>query len=254
KATLEEISALKGLAAKRKTLALSGLDASTGRLQQELPKVRYAHLATHGFFDEHGLTQEHKRLRDQLKTWTLPLGDSTTALGGQGAQSRLVYTGLVLAGANAPAKAGPGGGVLSGEMLVDLPLEGLRLAVLSACETGLGELTGGEGVRNLQLAFHLAGCPDVVASLWQGNDRATAVLMAQFYHELWAKNRPPVEALREAQLFVYLRPDLVAELAGDDRGPPQVHEARRREILERGVQAPRAKGEQAGARRAPTKL
>src|SRR5262249_54074121 len=94
KATLEEISALKGLAAKRKTLALSGLDASTGRLQQELPKVRYAHLATHGFFDEHGLTQEHKRLRDQLKTWTLPLGDSTTALGGQGAQSPLVYTGL----------------------------------------------------------------------------------------------------------------------------------------------------------------
>jgi hypothetical protein len=53
---------------------------------------------------------------------------------------------------------------------------------------------------------------------------------------------------------VYLRPDLVAELAGDDRGPPRVHEARRREILERGVQAPRAKGEQAGERRTPTKL
>jgi CHAT domain-containing protein len=139
-------------------------------------------------------------------------------------------------------------------MLVDLPLEGLRLAVLSACETGLGELTGGEGVRNLQLAFHLAGCPDVVASLWQVNDKATAVLMAKFYHELWAKGRPPVEALREAQLFVYLLPDLVEELAGDDRGPPQVHEARRRAILERGVQAPRAKGEPAGARRAPMKL
>ena len=69
-----------------------------------------------------------------------------------------------------------------------------------------------------------------------------------------AKNRPPAEALRQAQLFVYLRPDLVAELAGDDRGPPQVHEARRREILEQGVEAPRTKGATAGARRAPTRL
>src|SRR5262249_4606066 len=204
---------------------------------------------------EHGLTQEKQRLQEQLKTWTLPLGDSTTALGGQGAQSPLAYTGLVLAGANAPERAGPGGGVLSGEMIVDLPLEGLRLAVLSACETGLGELTGGQGARDLELAFHPAGCPDVGASPWQVNDRATAVLMAKFYHELWAKGRPPTEALREAQLFVYLRPDLVAELAGDDRGPPQVHEARRREILERGVAAPRAKGAAAtGARRAPARL
>src|SRR5262249_40251020 len=51
KATAQEVGDLKGLAAGRKTLTLSGLDASTGRLQQELPKVRYAHLATHGFFD-----------------------------------------------------------------------------------------------------------------------------------------------------------------------------------------------------------
>src|SRR5262249_59394880 len=104
KAPWEELSAPKGVAAKRKTLALSGLDASTARLKQELPRFRYAHLATHGFFDEHGLTQEKQRLREQLKTWTMPLGDSTTALGGQGAQSPLVYTGLVLAGANTPAQ------------------------------------------------------------------------------------------------------------------------------------------------------
>src|SRR5262249_61134016 len=101
---------------------------------------------------------------------------------------------------------GWGGGVLSGEVRGGLPVGGLRLAGLRACEPGLGELTGGEAVQSLQLAFHVAGCPDVVASLWQVNDRATAVLMAKFYHELWVKERPPLEALPQAQLLVDLRP------------------------------------------------
>ncbi len=246
KATTQERDDLKLLAGKRSVLALSGLEASVARLKQELPRVRYAHLATHGFFKEDDFIQEHKRLAQQLKRYEF-VSERTTHLANQGAQSPLVFAGLVLAGANAPAKAGPDGGLLVAETIGNLPLEGLRLAVLSACETGLGEQTRGEAVQSLQLAFHLAGCPDVVASLWQVNDRATAVLMAKFYHELWVKNRPPVEALREAQLFVYLRPDLVAELAGDDRGPPRVHEARRREILERG-------GQPAGPRRSPAKL
>jgi CHAT domain-containing protein len=73
----------------------------------------------------------------------------------------------VLAGANDPAKAGPDGGILTGLNIVDLPLEKLRLCVLSACETGLGELTDAEGVLGLQRAFHAAGCPNVVGSLWQ---------------------------------------------------------------------------------------
>jgi tetratricopeptide (TPR) repeat protein/CHAT domain-containing protein len=253
KATTREVSELKTLARGRQPLALSGLEPSTDRLLKELPRCRYAHFATHGFFDEEALAKEKQRLREQFKTWRYdPL--RATEVVGQGAQSPLVYTGLVLAGANDPERAGPGGGVLSGEVISELPLEGLRLAVLSACETGLGELTGGEAVQSLQLAFHVAGCPDVVASLWQVNDKATAVLMAKFYHELWVKGRPPVEALREAQLLVYLRPDLVEELSGD-RGPPRVHEARLREVLERGAEAPAAKGMQAGkARRAATKL
>jgi tetratricopeptide (TPR) repeat protein/CHAT domain-containing protein len=253
KAAAREIDDIKRAAGGRKVLPLSGWEASTGRVKRELPKVDYAHFITHGFFAEDDFSQERKRWRDQWKTWKLPSGRNTTELVGLGARSPLIYTGLVLAGANMPEKAGAGGGILSGEMIVDLPLEGLRLAVLSACETGLGELTGGEGVRNLQLAFHLAGCPDVIASLWQVNDRATAVLMAKFYHELWVKNRPPVEALREAQLFVYLRPDLVEEFAGD-RGAPRIHETRRQEILERGITATARANEKGQRRRAPTKL
>src|SRR5439155_123797 len=94
-------------------------------------------------------------------------------------KSPLGFVGLVLAD----------GEVLTGLALVDLPLENLRLVTLSACETGLGEYTGGEGVQGLQRAFHLAGCPNVVASLWQVNDAATAALMAKFYHELWTNKR-----------------------------------------------------------------
>ena len=95
----------------------------------------------------------------------------------------------------------------------------MDLAVLSACETGLGESATGEGVFGLQRAFHLAGCKDVVASLWKVDDDATAALMALFYHELWVKDRPPLEALRQAQLALYRHPGearTLAKLRGPD--------------------------------------
>ena len=95
----------------------------------------------------------------------------------------------------------------------------MRLCVLSACETGLGDLTGGEGVQGLQLAFHLAGCPNVTASLWKVNDTATAALMAQFYHELWINKKPPIEALRKAQLTIYRHPERINDLAGEHGRP-----------------------------------
>jgi CHAT domain-containing protein len=85
--------------------------------------------------------------------------------------------------------------------------------VLSACETGLGEVAGGEGVYGLQRAFHLAGAHNVIASLWQVNDEATAALMGLFYHNLWHKHLTPLEALRQAQLYVYRHPQQIPELA-----------------------------------------
>jgi CHAT domain-containing protein len=90
--------------------------------------------------------------------------------------------------------------------------------VLSACETGLGQLTEGEGVQGLVRAFHLAGCPDVVASLWNVHDEATVALMTLFYHYLWKEHRPPLEALRRAQLAVYRNPGKLTEWAKWDRG------------------------------------
>lgn len=77
-----------------------------------------------------------------------------------------------------------------------------RLVVLSACETGLGESTHGEGAFSLQRAFHVAGAQTVVSSLWPVPDRATALLMARFYRNLWQDKMPRLAALREAQRWL----------------------------------------------------
>ncbi len=190
---------------------LTGNAASTAAVREQLTNVRYAHFATHGYFDVKSLGDERKRHKDYLEKWTLRDDNQRAGLGGRNPAG---YVGLVLAGANDPTKAGPDGGVLTGLSVVDLPLENLRLCVLSACETGLGDLTEGEGVLGLQRAFHAAGCPNVVGSLWKVDDEATAALMAQFYHELRINKRSPLEALREAQLTVYRHPERIPALAG----------------------------------------
>ena len=74
--------------------------------------------------------------------------------------------------------------------------------MLSACETGLGKTTRGEGVLGLQRSFQVAGARTVVASLWSVDDQATRTLMVRFYENLWHKTKPlgKLEALRQAQL------------------------------------------------------
>jgi CHAT domain-containing protein/tetratricopeptide (TPR) repeat protein len=184
-------------AAKRKGLnpaVLTGAAATTDAVLAELPKARVAHFATHGFFADPSF-----RSVFQLSERDYEMSRRGERIG-RAANSPLVMTGLVLAGANRPEA--PGRGIVTGEALVDLDLSGLELAVLSACETGLGDVAGGEGVFGLQRAFHLAGARDVAASLWKVDDAATAALMGEFYRNLWDKNLPPIEALRQAQLAV----------------------------------------------------
>src|SRR5262249_44970142 len=145
---------------------------------------------------------------------------------GAAARHPLTQTGLVLAGANLKGKAGASG-IVTAEALAGLNLNGLELAVLSACETGLGEAASGEGVFGLQRAFHLPGAASVVASLWQVADHAPAALMGLFYHKLWRENQAPLPALREAQLYLYRHPERVGVLARLRSGPDFANEVRR---------------------------
>ena len=117
----------------------------------------------------------------------------------------------MLAGANQPTDAD--NGILTGEAVAGLDLDGMDLVVLSACQTGLGEAAAGEGVFGLQRAFHIGGARNVVASLWKVNDEATAALMNLFYYHLWEKGESPLEALHHAQLELYRNPQGVPALA-----------------------------------------
>lgn len=77
------------------------------------------------------------------------------------------------------------------------------LVVLSACNTGLGKSVKGEGLIGLTRGFMYAGAASVMASLWKVDDEATAELMKHFYQVMLKDGRPPVAALREAQLFMW---------------------------------------------------
>lgn len=85
------------------------------------------------------------------------------------------------------------------EILGKLDLSGVNLVVLSACQTGLGERSGGDDVVGLTRAILYAGSPGVISTLWDINDDAAAVLMDEFYCRLRA-GVPAADALRDAQL------------------------------------------------------
>jgi len=222
KGTEEErllLQKLSGTSGAKISALVSGSAASVDRLRQELPRARFAHLATHGFFADQqfrSVLQLDEKLFERKEA---RLGDSQFILEriGEGARSPLVLSGLVCAGANLPETADRG--ILSADAIAGLLLDDLQLAVLSACDTGLGDVAGGEGVYGLQRAFHIAGCKNVVASLWKVDDAATAALMTRFYGYLWLDKQPPSEALRKAQLDLYRHPEMIPRWAQGERAP-----------------------------------
>ncbi|MFO0877715.1 MAG: CHAT domain-containing tetratricopeptide repeat protein [Gemmataceae bacterium] len=205
---LEQVIALAG---DRRIVRREGNTATVATLLADLPTVETAHLATHGFFAD-------ARFRSVLQLDPKLFERNGKLRAAAGARSPLVLSGLVCAGANLPDT--PNRGIVTAEALVGLDLRKMHLAVLSACETGLGETAGGEGVFGLTRAFHVAGCKNVVASLWKVDDQSTAALMALFYRQLWQSKEPigPTEALRRAQLALLRHPERIPEWAAS-RGP-----------------------------------
>jgi CHAT domain-containing protein/tetratricopeptide (TPR) repeat protein len=180
----------------------SGPDATKGRLVEALPGKRYIHLATHGYFAPPG-TRSALSPEDPASIIRPYEGMSPSSARGYFPG---LLTGLVFAGANSPprnhltATADPGVSVMTADEVAGLDLSACELAILSACQTGLGKVAGGEGVLGLQRAFHQAGARTVVASLWTVDDAATQELMTLFYENLWQKKLPSLEAMRQAQL------------------------------------------------------
>jgi CHAT domain-containing protein len=159
------------------------------------------HLATHGyFFPDTKNRDEVRGMRDDepvFKTSDQPM----------------IRSGLILAGGNHAWKTGRPlrpdveDGILTAYEISQMDLSGTELVVLSACETGLGDIDGNEGVYGLQRAFKIAGAKYLVMSLWQVPDQQTQELMAAFYENWLTKKMGIPDAFRAAQQSVRDRYD-----------------------------------------------
>jgi CHAT domain-containing protein/tetratricopeptide (TPR) repeat protein len=177
--------------------------ATEGAVRRLAPGYRYLHFAVHGFFAPPELRSALAPAAERPGGPAAPGGDPFGRQGVSGFHPGLL-SGLVLAGANEPAQEGQDDGILTALEVAELDLHAVDLAMLSACETGLGAEAGGEGLLGLQRAFQVAGARSVVASLWKVDDDATRKLMVKFYENLWRPKQPvgTLEALRQAQLWM----------------------------------------------------
>ena len=207
--TVAELEGLKGVAAFSGAVALQGKAADEAALRAlRGPKV--LHVATHGFF---------------LPDVPAPPEVPGTARSGEAfarplTESPLLRSGIALAGANLrDKKPGDDDGVLTALEASGLDLQGTELVVLSACETGVGDVRLGDGVVGLARALVLAGAQTQVMSLWQVDDDATRALMIAYYQRL-ARGEGKAEAMRQVRLAM-LRGGADAEaLSGDTPAAP----------------------------------
>lgn len=169
-------------------LQAEATEAAIKKIQN--PKV--LHIATHGFF-----------LKDVAENTEVVMGMQAQIA----KENPLLRSGLMMAGAAAIARDSlvdntVDDGILTAYEAANMNLTQTDLVVLSACETGLGEMKNSQGVYGLQRAFMVAGARSVVMSLWVVDDFATQELMSNFYRE-WLKD-PTAEnrqkAFRVAQL------------------------------------------------------
>ncbi|HEX2876213.1 MAG TPA: CHAT domain-containing tetratricopeptide repeat protein, partial [Polyangiaceae bacterium] len=198
--TAGEAAALAKLLPQAKVL--TGVAASESAMAQTHgPSV--LHVATHGFFlaDQHVASSGSRGLE-------LELLDPAPAAGLR-ATDPLLRSGLGLAGANLRG-AGTADGILTALEASNLDLWGTKLVVLSACETGVGQVANGQGVYGLRRALVQAGAETQLMTLWKVDDEGTRDLMVDFYQRLQAGVGRGA-ALRQAQL---------AMLASDQRAHP----------------------------------
>ena len=181
-AEVENISStLKDNGIKYQTFtAENGNEESFKALSGRTPQI--IHIATHGFYLP---PTEAELLSKQRQVTFLAMGDEQKANIIDYSMSR---TGLLFAGAQTawsgkPVPENVDDGILTAKEISQLDLRNVDLAVLSACQTALGEITS-DGVAGLQRGFKKAGVQTLVMSLWPVNDQATRIMMTAFYENL----------------------------------------------------------------------
>lgn len=193
KGTLDESIMVKSIAQSQ----LSNINLYTDSLATEAafklaaPKSRILHIATHGFFfpDPKDVEVAIDAVKEIGEVEFRGGGARTHGLNNfVRSQNPLMRSGLVFAGVNdywnGNKSVTGDDGVLTALEVINIDLRKNKLVVMSACETGLGDIAGSEGVYGLQRAFKMAGTSFLIMSLWQVPDKETAEFMEVFYKEL----------------------------------------------------------------------
>ncbi len=170
--------------------------ASRQAFERLAPKVRYLHLATHGWFAPESVasTADDHVIDERMHLMGSSLRDQVRGL------APSLLCGLAFAGANGEADMyGRVRGVMTAEEISAMDLSGVELCVLSACETNVGLRRGGQGIASLQSALHAAGVRTAITSLWRVPDEATRELMTELYRRLWVLKEPKTKALWNAK-------------------------------------------------------
>lgn len=168
---------------------------------KELRSPKVLVLWTHGFF----LPSAEPHTEDRpFQPLELGMGTGISLSGGRLTENPLLRCGLLLAGCNNREQNKNetlDDGVLTGLEIASADLRHTQLVVLSACETGVGDVTDGNSVACIRRAFQAAGARAVVATLWRIPDQETTWLMTRFWANL-ARGQTKAEALRDAQLMI----------------------------------------------------
>ena len=179
---------------------MDGTEESFKQLDGTKPKA--IHIATHGFF----LTEKEAEKSKYAHSKRGFLIEGYNRVGLSMEDKSMTRSGLLFSGCNHAIQheqipESEEDGILTAQEISLLDLRGLDLVVLSACQTGLGDIISGEGVFGLQRGFKKAGANTILMSLDKVDDEATRILMVEFYRNLMSGKTKHLSLL-EAQQYL----------------------------------------------------